>query len=708
MVVPGIRGWRLRTRRCLDAAVHMLEERLLDQFAEGLRAQVMERLPDLDAGTPLPEHAALAEVLIGYLGDAGVSAEYELCPHEDSGPGSKPCRILAYALPEDSSRLELFTGMYVSEDGPQVLPKGELGKLAGWAIRFCNYAVDGNHKRFAGNEAAASAARVIQERQGRIQDVRVHILTNARVRDREVDAITAKGRTFHTTVWDLERVQRVAGESGGTRAHIDVDFAKLMGRPISCLEMKPPAKEYQTFLVVVPGDVVFRLYEDYGATLFEFNVRSFLQARGQVNKGLRDTIRDQPERFLAYNNGLTATADEIEVGQWGGETVIHRLRGLQIVNGAQTTASIHRAVKEDRLPVDRLAVSMKLTRVEPSKLDEFVPLIARYANTQNPVQLADLSATGPFQIGMEQLSNETWCPGEESRWFYERARGAYHVARARHPKKRVFDAEQPKEQAFGKTDLAKFLMSWWQLPHVVSRGSQKNFGMFMAELQNRYGSGWSPNAAFFRDAVAAAIIFNAAKRAVRRQKLPSYGANVVTYMVAKLAADHGELDLSAVWDAQELSLELVMVLEAWVAAIHSIIVTGAGVRNVTEWCKKEGCWEQVQATTLPFPVPPPPEFRDPDKVLESDVGGRDPAGRSGDDGVTDEMQACRALDGPAWAAVMQWASVPGRVAAFDVRVSHTLMGMALGGWPKLPTAKQAKFGARVIAAARHAGALPSP
>ncbi|MEJ1979016.1 MAG: AIPR family protein [Acetobacteraceae bacterium] len=150
-----------------------------------------------------------------------------------------------------------------------------------------------------------------------------------------------------------------------------------------------------------------------------------------MNKGIRETIRDEPDRFLAYNNGLAATADEIEVGTFAGETVITRVRGLQIVNGGQTLASIHRARKVDKMDIGKVAVAMKLTRVEPTRLAEFVPLIAKYANTQNVIQVADLSANSEFHISMEQLSERTWCPGEEARWFYERARGGYQAALTR-------------------------------------------------------------------------------------------------------------------------------------------------------------------------------------------------------------------------------------------------------------------------------------
>ena len=72
-------------------------------------------------------------------------------------------------------------------------------------------------------------------------------------------------------------------------------------------------------------------------------MRSFLQATGKVNRGIRDTLLHEPERFLAYNNGISATASEVElVDLPDGGRGIRRIRDLQIVNGGQTTASVHR------------------------------------------------------------------------------------------------------------------------------------------------------------------------------------------------------------------------------------------------------------------------------------------------------------------------------------------------------------------------------
>lgn len=680
----------------------MLEEQLLAEFADQLHADTEAKLSDLAPQTPLANDVALAEVMLGYLQDVGAVSEYDLAPHEDQ-TGHRRCRVIAFSLTDESTRLDLFTSQYLPSSESNTLSKSDIGRLAGWAARFFEYSAKGELTRFEGNEDAHAAAKRIHAELQRIDEVRVHILTNAAVRDRAVDDIEIEGRRIEFDLWDIERLHRAAGEEV-TRDIIEIDFVKLIGRPIACLEMKPPAKEYQTFLLVLPGDLIFQLYEQFGPTLFELNVRSFLQNKGAVNKGIRQTIEKEPGRFLAYNNGLTATADEIEVGTFHGETVIRRLKGLQIVNGAQTTASIHRAKKIDKLDLRTVAVSMKLTKVEGDKLQEFVPLIARFANTQNPIQMADLTANNIFHQQFEDLSENIWCPGEETRWTYERARGSYQVARLRSgttpAKRREFDHTFPKSQHFGKPDLAKYLMSWWGLPHIVSKGAQKNYSAFMTELQQRFGEHWQPDKQFYKETIAKAILFKSAQSIVRKAKLPSYGANVVTYMIAKLGTECGDrMDFELLWDMQEVSPELLNVLSEWAPLIHSRIIETAAKRNVTEWSKKEGCWDAIRELTLTMLSPMPPEFSDDTPHVANSAVETKQIGSTG------PIALCTSLDGVAWAKVMAWAANGAVVEEYDRKVAHTLSGYALDRWAKQPTEKQAIRGARIINAARKAGIL---
>ncbi|MFO1089827.1 MAG: AIPR family protein [Hyphomicrobiales bacterium] len=680
----------------------MLEQQLQYEFAKRLLREVDDAALDGDFALAHSKDAALAHVILGYMEEAGIISEHELCPYEDLA-GRNRCRITGFALPEDSDRLELYTAQYASALDESL--SGEVvSKLAGRAARFFKYAISREFERFAGNDLALAAARFICDQAFRIKEVRIHVLTNARVRDRSVQEVVIDGREVETTVFDIDRLYRASREAI-TREHIEIDFIKMLGHPLPCLEMIPKPKEYDTYLTLIPGLLIYQLYDHFGARLFEFNVRSFLQSKGKVNRGLRDTLKHEPERFLAYNNGITATADEIIVGMHAGQSSISQIRGLQIVNGAQTTASIHRAKKVDKVDLENVAIAMKLTLVQPDKLSEFVPLIARYSNTQNVIQTADLSANNDFHIQIERLSETVWCPGEEQRWFYERARGAYQVALARYgttpARRREFEFQCPKSKRFSKTDLAKFLMSWWQRPQVVSRGAQKNFALFMESRLEHFPTDWTPDERFFKDAVSLAILFQAANAATKAAGLKSYVANVVAFLVSKLANAYSDkFDLGSLWEYQAPSEALAAALADWAPKIHAAIITGAGRSNITEWCKRDSSWEHIKGVELEFPI------GTPDEILLDEAAEQTASSIASTGDEDDELiRFCCAYSGSEWAQVIAWGAESRRIVTFEQRVAHTVMGYALQGWAKRPSAKQARIGARVLRAAAAAGVI---
>src|SRR5207245_10348315 len=151
---------------------------------------------------------------------------------------------------------------------------------------------------------------------------------------------------------------------------------------------------YQTCVAMIPGQVLYELYEEHGARLLELNVRSYLQARGKINKEILETLMLKPQLFLAYNNGITIVAEKIQLDKT--RTLITGVHGLQIVNGGQTTASIHRARKDSKADLTHVFVQAKLTVVPPEKFDEMVPEISRLSNTQNKVSTVDLGANHAF------------------------------------------------------------------------------------------------------------------------------------------------------------------------------------------------------------------------------------------------------------------------------------------------------------------------
>lgn len=428
------------------------------------------------------------------------------------------------------------------------------------------------------------------------------------------------GRPVTYGVWDLERLHRVA-TSGSAREDIVVDLDETFGTALPCLPAHIPGAGYEAYLAAIPASQLAAIYDRWGARLLEQNVRCFLQARGKVNKGIRNTIENDPGMFLAYNNGITATAEGIETRDGANGLSIVRIQNLQIVNGGQTTASIHAASRKKDVDLSRVFVQMKLSVVAPEKAIDVVPLISEYANSQNRVAAADFFANHPFHVRMEEFSRRIWAPSadgsfKDTKWFYERARGQFLDARGdlTAGARKRFDLEYPRGQLISKTDLAKYLNVWEGNPDMVSKGAQKNFAAFAHAVGREWVKDETVfNERFYRHAIAKAVIFRSVEKLVTEQTwyAGGYRANVVAYAIAKLWHDlktrGKELDFDAVWKIQAVPLPIAEALIAIAAAVHDVITDPpAGIRNVTEWAKQQACWNRVKNLTVE-----PPEGLDP-------------------------------------------------------------------------------------------------
>ena len=72
---------------------------------------------------------------------------------------------------------------------------------------------------------------------------------------------------------------------------------------------------YDCYVGVMPGELLAQIYKDEGQELIQKNVRSYLQATGKVNKGIKNSLAKEPEMFMAYNNGISTIADSIEIDE---------------------------------------------------------------------------------------------------------------------------------------------------------------------------------------------------------------------------------------------------------------------------------------------------------------------------------------------------------------------------------------------------------
>lgn len=456
----------------------------------------------------------------------------------------------------------------------------------------------------------------------RIARVRILILTNAHLKTRR-KAFTARevsNLAIQVNVLDLERYEKLTTSGADP---VEVRFVDDFEGPVRCLSASIGDEDVSCYLFALHGPVLASIYAAFGNRLLEQNVRTYLQAKTSVNRGILRTIAEKPSMFFAYNNGLTATASAVETERLDdGALGIVAIRDFQIVNGGQTTSSLLYARDAVKCDLGQVYVQVKLSVIEAQRLGEVVPKISEYANTQNKVSLADLASNSPVQIRIERLSKEVSTPlraGElhGTRWFYERARGQYkNLFAYKSPAQRArLEAEYPKNQLIEKTDLAKYELAFVERPHHVSEGEQKCFQRYVTSVLAAHGDGLGLNDFWFRAAVAKAITFRALDKAIAasdwykaakgmKAQTVAYTISAAAHMFRKAAS---EMDLQRVWRDQEVPPALMAWMLSQAQRVHQILNSPPGiVKNPGEFAKKEFCWTQH---VLPALGELPPELR---------------------------------------------------------------------------------------------------
>jgi len=589
------------------------------QLGEFLRETQGEVRAQMNDGSPYAE-LVFAEVVMQHMADIGMTFEPVVC-HYQGRVGNAVLRLTGYAMSDDADQLDLFVSLYEGVDELTPIPDSETKLAVEQCLRFLNLCAEGKMAaKLDPSSDVHSLALTIREIYDGLEQVRVFVLT-----DRVAKAKTFKTREIGTKsvrleVMDIERLHRHWSE-GKPRDELVVDFTQVCGTPLPCVYVPGETEDYDYALAAIPGEALRFVYERFGARLLEANVRSFLSVKGKgVNAGIQNTLRNSPERFMAYNNGIVLVADEMRLAMTEqGFPGIAWLKGMQIVNGGQTTASLYFARKkypETDLSRVRVPAKIIVMRVQDAAKEEaLVSDISRFANSQNAVRQSDLSANKPFHVDVERLSLSVYCPDGTGRWFYERAAGSYNTMLAREgttpAKLRALKDAVPVARKITKTDLAKYLNAWQGLPDVVSLGSQKCFDRFMSAMTPAEGepAPASPDVSAYKAMVAKAIVFKTTHKLVRPM-FPAFQANVAAYTVSLLARMAGDgFDLDRVWTRQSVSPELLGQIGVWAREVNDMLHRTAGGRMVSEWAKRPECREAVLGASYSKPAPGIPEFR---------------------------------------------------------------------------------------------------
>ncbi|KQS32742.1 AIPR family protein [Dyadobacter sp. Leaf189] len=625
--------------------------------------------------------------------EAGEIDDINVCYYKSRG-----MHVNGYNVSQDDTCLDIFISVFNQQCPPVTVTKTQTETAFRQAEGMLKKALGGHYTSLEESSEVYDMFLRIHGLRDELVQIRIYLLTDGIVNAGTYVPESTSGITASFHVWDIERLYRFVS-SGRKFETIEINFEDEFGTTIPCLSMVDPHSDYQGYLAVIPGEILAGIYEKYGPRLLERNVRSFLQARGNVNKGIRKTILEEPHRFFAYNNGISGTADEIEFADNSeSHAQIRKIRNLQIVNGGQTTASLYHTAKKDKTDLKGIYVQAKLSVIPFEQIDEIVPLISRYANSQNKVNDADFDANDPFHVKVEEFSRIVWAPAidgtnRQTRWFYERARGQYLDAKNREltpAKKRQFEATAPNKQKFTKTDLAKYENTWMQLPHIVSLGAQKCFTHFSLHLRER--GHVNVDVTYFEHLIAKAILFKKAEKVISDQKFGGYRANIVTYTIAWLSHYTSQLiDFDKIWREQNISIILQEAIKTISIEIHKAIVNPPNARNITEWCKRKECWDLIKQLSVELPVKLDAE------LINLDLGSNLVQDK-GIDAPNKEDQALilhvSGVKSETWFEISKWAKETSNLQAWQRSLSFSI-GKILAKSGNL-SYKQAKHGIAIL------------
>lgn len=567
----------------------------------------------------LYEELVFCGIVMEHMSDIGMTFEPVECYFEGK-VGNANLRLSGYSISEDSDQLDLFVSLYANTDVPTSIPDADTKMAAEQCLRFLSLCAEGKlAPKLDPSSDVRSLAETLQAIYNDLEQIRVYVITDRVAKSKSFKTRDIGGKSVRLEVMDIQRLHRHWSE-GKPRDELVVDFKLVCGAPLPCVYV-PGVNDYDYALTAIPAEALRLLYEQFGARLLEANVRSFLSVKGKgVNAGIQNTLRTAPDRFMAYNNGIVIVADEMELVNLSaeGSTGILWLKGLQIVNGGQTTASIYFTKKkfpETDLSRVRVPAKIIVMRTEDSiKEEALVSDISRYANSQNAVRQSDLSANKPFHVEIEKLSRSVFCPDGVSQWFYERAAGSYNTLLIREgtsaSKLKTLKDAIPTSRRITKTDLAKYIAAWDKKPDVVSLGSQKNFDRFMASLTPVDGNEVAlPTVSDFKVMIAKTKIFRDTQKMLRPM-FQAFQANVTAYTIALVAEKLGSrIDFERVWNRQAASPELLSQIATWAKEVNEVLHSSSGGKMISEWSKRAECRDAVMSASYSDPATNIPEIK---------------------------------------------------------------------------------------------------
>ena len=579
-----------------------------------------------------------------YSDGEGASFEDKFTEHcieiLDSIGKSEGARVLSYVHPDSQGRidwkingyclrdeykddtnkvffetLDLFITSYNHKTFEYNINSSDFTKSINQIKKFLNAALKGHIDYVDQSQTELNQLiKIINKQNKNFDRVNIFVLVNGNSSN-DIEKTTLKGfdeLDIFVQVWDIQRFYKLS-ESNSQREPIEIDFKDVLNENengIQCLKVPDLNELYECYLAILPGDVLAKLYKEYSNELLESNVRAFLGQAGKYNKGIRDTIREKPQMFLPYNNGITATAEQVETTVFNNQLYLTKLNDFQIVNGGQTTASLYHTQKKYKdADLSKVFVQMKLTVIKDIDQKNIeVPNIARFANSQNKVSELDLSSNNPYFVQIESLSRKKYVINPENKnlstlWYFERVNGQYRESLnklATPAQQRKFKEQNPTNQKFVKSDVAKYINLWELEPYYVSQGAQKNFIHFTKKINELVKKNTLPGDNFYKKLIANSIIFKSVDKLFGRKNVDAIGdTNLKSFTVAYTVSyfhflTNKRLDLWKIFENQLISKEIELIFKNLLVYVYNHLVVSSNNTLLSEYAKRESSWKLLK------------------------------------------------------------------------------------------------------------------
>ncbi|MES2592197.1 MAG: AIPR family protein [Bacteroidota bacterium] len=648
----------------------------------------------------ISQEDAITNDILDYAIDSGEVVAFELCHYKVRG-----IKINAWNYDEENEAIDLFVSIFKSEQRLTKVSNKDIQDAFSKAENFFWSARDGklSGKIDESNVTIFDLVQIIEQTKNEVKTVRIFVLSNGQATaDIVPEAREEKEIYIDFQLWDIERIyQQHLIRSG--KQKIEIDFLNDYNYKLKCLHMDKVSEKVDSYLAIIPGKILAKIYDTYRQGLLEKNVRTFLQFKAKVNQGIRETIRKEPDMFFAYNNGISTTAEKIDIEFEDNVPYITRIENWQVVNGGQTTASIFATSTEKGSDLSKVFVQMKISVVQQkSEMENIVPKISRFANTQTIIKDSDFSSNSDYHIAIENFSRAEWVPAKTggkatNKWFYERARGQYLDEKAKREGKdaKLFDREYPKKQKFTKTDLSKYEMSWWQRPFDVGKGAENNFKIFTKELSTEKNE---VSQKYYQRLIAKAILFKEIDRIVAKRNLGGYKANMVSYILAWLSSkSNKKLNLDTVWEHQVISESVNNIIEQMIDIVwkHINNPSKSGM-NIGEWCKKQECWLTLKDKFIDIDSINAEIKKDNSTYIETDLVGQEFSIQE-----LKMIEEAGKVKAEIWFALSKWAKENNKFTPFDRKLTYNLG--VLANRKAMLSPKQAKSALRILKSAQDEG-----